>query len=371
VSVVTADALREADVFVVTGMDVTLSAEEVCLLDTFVARGGAVLSFRNEWTSATLLGSELGATGETGQATIVDAASPVIAGPFGTVASQVRLGWNTEYLTTGPGWPVLAQRGRVVLMTFGVETGHVGRGVLVGDEEMFLNGPTPFGAMLYGTQSNNQLLFANIIDYLLGAPGLDAEGEDALDACSDADLDGSNDLDDCDDFAAHVHPGAPELLDGADNDCDGEVDEGLDGDGDGVPDLLDACNDTTVGSAVDPRGCAVVCESGGDGDDDGNYDADGDGTADDQDCAAQDPAVHPGAPELPGNYVDEDCDGSLGECDPTAEWRNHREFVSCVVREAVRLIKAGVLTLEEALDLIGDAARSNVGKPPGDEAHGD
>ncbi len=37
--------------------------------------------------------------------------------------------------------------------------------------------------------------------------------------------------DDCDDLDAATFPGAPEVCDELDNDCDGEVDEGCDGDG--------------------------------------------------------------------------------------------------------------------------------------------
>ena len=49
-------------------------------------------------------------------------------------------------------------------------------------------------------------------------------------AATDSDQDGFY-CDDCNDSSATTHPGAPELCDGYDNDCDGEIDEGAACDG--------------------------------------------------------------------------------------------------------------------------------------------
>jgi hypothetical protein len=62
--------------------------------------------------------------------------------------------------------------------------------------------------------------------------------------CVDRDGDGFSACDECDDRRADVHPGAAEVCDGADNDCDGLVDEGAAGtdpDGDSVPGACDNC----------------------------------------------------------------------------------------------------------------------------------
>jgi len=64
--------------------------------------------------------------------------------------------------------------------------------------------------------------------------------------CVDQDGDGFSSCDECDDSRADVHPGAPEICDGRDNDCDGLVDEGpagTDPDGDAIPDACDNCPD--------------------------------------------------------------------------------------------------------------------------------
>lgn len=53
--------------------------------------------------------------------------------------------------------------------------------------------------------------------------------------CTDTDADGVTTCDgDCDDDAPEVLPGAEEVCDGVDNDCNGQSDEGFDEDGDGV-----------------------------------------------------------------------------------------------------------------------------------------
>ncbi|MCP5004272.1 MAG: hypothetical protein GY941_10075, partial [Planctomycetes bacterium] len=84
----------------------------------------------------------------------------------------------------------------------------------------------------------------------------DYDGDGLGDAC-DNDKDGDGHItvqsggDDCDDNNPGIHPGAPELCDGLDNDCDGALDDGLtvdaDGDGHTTPESCsgtkDDCND--------------------------------------------------------------------------------------------------------------------------------
>ncbi len=96
--------------------------------------------------------------------------------------------------------------------------------------------------------------------------------------CSDDDSDGYYAIacggDDCDDTAAVVHPGAAEICDGRDNDCDMVLPANeLDADGDGV----------------------LVC---------------------DDDCDDADPNIGPHRPELCDDGLDNDCDQQIDSLDP-------------------------------------------------------
>jgi plastocyanin len=132
----------------------------------------------------------------------------------------------------------------------------------------------------------------------------------------DTDGDGVPDVDDCDPYDASVYPGAPELADGLDNDCDGVVDEGtdtVDDDGDGYSEDEGDCDDenlnvnpgeTEIANGVDDN-CDGTIDEGTD-----TFDDDGDGYSEDEgDCDDSNSSVNPGAVEVADNGIDDDCDG--------------------------------------------------------------
>jgi len=170
---------------------------------------------------------------------------------------------------------------------------------------------------------------------------------------------------DCDDGDANQYPGADEVCNGEDDDCDGDVDEGdavgvqtwyadVDGDGYGdpavsvesceqPPDFVDNDGDCDPSDADQYPGADEYC-NGEDDDCDGDVDEpaavdaatwyadlDGDGFGDpaitevacdqpqdfvsnDEDCDPTDPNQYPGADEL-CNGEDDDCDGTIDEDD--------------------------------------------------------
>ncbi len=108
---------------------------------------------------------------------------------------------------------------------------------------------------------------------------------------------------DCDDGNASVHPGASEVCNGIDDDCDGSVDEGLatqtyyydyDGDGWGI-------SSSTKTGCAPPAGYVAP------------RDADGDGTYD-FDCNDNDASIHPGAFDSCDTPIDENCSGDNSDC---------------------------------------------------------
>ncbi|MFH1466630.1 MAG: MopE-related protein [Pseudomonadota bacterium] len=123
---------------------------------------------------------------------------------------------------------------------------------------------------------------------------------------------------DCDDTSAATHPGADEVCDGADNDCDGTTDEGTscyDDDGDGQTEDDGDCND---GDPSIYFGAPEDYTNGIDDDCDGVVDSsfvdnDCDGYAvEGGDCDDADATAHPGAAEA-ADSVDNDCDGTVDE----------------------------------------------------------
>ena len=125
------------------------------------------------------------------------------------------------------------------------------------------------------------------------------------------------DTGDCKPLDDSIYPGAPELCNGKDDDCDGQTDQGFsDLDGDGIADCMDADDD---GDGV-PDGtdnCPFDVNPGqGDFDQDGlgnscDSDNDNDGSPDTKDCAIFDPTVSPETPEV--------CDGKDNDCDGPAD----------------------------------------------------
>ena len=177
------------------------------------------------------------------------------------------------------------------------------------------------------------------------------------DCTNDGEATASEPAGDCDDALASVFPDAPELCDGIDNDCvdgidndtvtvDFYVDDDMDGFGDVDATAVPSCNpvdgsvtnnlDCDDGNAsVNPIADEIVGD-GFDQDCDGVelcwFDADGDGYHDDLtvesmdtacdgaeegdettapgDCDNSDPLAFPGADEIPGDEIDQSCDGA-------------------------------------------------------------
>ena len=128
----------------------------------------------------------------------------------------------------------------------------------------------------------------------------------------DADGDGSLWDVDCDDEDATRYPGAPELCNNVDDDCDGVIPEDeLDADADGVATCAGDCDDSNEqvlpGAPEACNGIDDDCVGGVPGDEaDGDLDG---ARICDGDCDDADPGRLPGLTEVPYDGIDQDGDG--------------------------------------------------------------
>ncbi len=146
---------------------------------------------------------------------------------------------------------------------------------------------------------------------------------------------------DCNDEDAAIRPGAPELCDGIDTDCDGEIDNGADVGGW----FVDADAD---GYGYDPGvGCRPL---------DGASDFSGD-------CDDNDASVSPASNEL-CNGVDDDCDGDVEDYAVPGDFPTIQEAVAVAADGDVICVEPGTysggIVLTKAVTLSGSGIGSTV-----------
>ncbi|MEO6611997.1 MAG: MopE-related protein [Chitinophagaceae bacterium] len=153
--------------------------------------------------------------------------------------------------------------------------------------------------MIIGWQDLRNDLSGNRHDIFAQRVNLD--GTLGNEAPGDADGDGYTVAQgDCNDNNPAIHPGATELCNGVDDNCDGQIDEGVK-----TTFYRDADTDGYGNAAVSTQACTAPA----------GY------VSNSTDCNDANIAIHPGATEL-CNGVDDDCDGLIDEGAQTTFYRD-------------------------------------------------
>ena len=184
----------------------------------------------------------------------------------------------------------------------------------------------------------------NVVDYNCGT--LYYENGDCSSSGTDYDGDGYDSSIDCNDYDASIYPGALEIAnDGIDQDCDG-VDQTTSTGGCSSTEIADCNGNCTpsnwLGDGICDQGsytymgnaiylnCASLSYDNGDCSSSGT-DYDGDGFDSSIDCNDYDASIYPGAPEIPNDGIDQDCDGvdsTSGSIPPSYQGSELYEFAS-------------------------------------------